>query len=465
MRFRHGILLMLLTCSLVAQAQNSYRMALLSRWDDDNAPVLATQQYSDVYGWYDAVKQREYAILCGLDSLYFFDVTIPTQPVRCAVRAGRSPFCRNRSVVTYRNYAYAVADQNVSSLQIFDLRYLPDSVHEVYNNDSLCIRAHTVVVDTLSARLYLCHNKKTSPVNGLLMTEALSVLSLQQPDKPTLLSSLQPPVSDGQPLFDFVHDAAVYRDTVFCSTGSNGLFVFDYKNPAQPQLIRALVDYPEKGFNHSPAYDPARKLVSFTDESAGTAVKLYSSSTFSFWQQRSLIRSNVGALAHKSYFKGHTLWVAYYHDGVRAFDISDPANVTPLAWYDTYEQQNYSGILGCWGVYPYLPSGIVLASDMSNGLFILRPDTTTGLKEKMVERTLRLYPNPANQEVNIHLGALAPFTQKITVYTRFGQIVHTAHAPFQKVHTLNLSQLTEGMYLVYLEGNRYTKAFNLAVIR
>jgi hypothetical protein len=31
---------------------------------------------------------------------------------------------------------------------------------------------------------------------------------------------------------------------------------------------------------------------------------------------------------------------------------------------------------GCWGAYPYLPSGLILASDMDNGLFIYEPNYT-----------------------------------------------------------------------------------------
>jgi hypothetical protein len=145
---RSPVAFILLCCLPVfVAAQSSHRMSLLSRWDNDSLPSLGTQQYSEIHGWYDAVKQKEYALLCSIDSIYFFDVTHPQQPVLCDVEAGRSSNCRNRSIVTYNNRAYAVADQGNSSLQIFDLRYLPDSVQKVYDNDSLCSRAHTLTVD------------------------------------------------------------------------------------------------------------------------------------------------------------------------------------------------------------------------------------------------------------------------------------------------------------------------------
>lgn len=43
-----------------------------------------------------------------------------------------------------------------------------------------------------------------------------------------------------------------------------------------------------------------------------------------------------------------------------------------VAEYDTYEGQTIS-YDGCWGVYPFLPSGTALAADITNGLFIVGP--------------------------------------------------------------------------------------------
>lgn len=60
---------------------------------------------------------------------------------------------------------------------------------------------------------------------------------------------------------------------------------------------------------------------------------------------------------------------------MRSSGISDPANVQRVAYYDTCpENVNYSDYQGAWGVYPYLPSGNIIASDVLHGLFVLRPD-------------------------------------------------------------------------------------------
>ena len=65
------------------------------------------------------------------------------------------------------------------------------------------------------------------------------------------------------------------------------------------------------------------------------------------------------------------LYLGYYHDGLRIFDISAPSNPVQTWMYDTYLPNNHNSYKGAWGVYPYLPSGNIIVSDMQSGLFIL----------------------------------------------------------------------------------------------
>ena len=62
------------------------------------------------------------------------------------------------------------------------------------------------------------------------------------------------------------------------------------------------------------------------------------------------------------------------------FDVSNPAQLREIGNFDTFlaPAANTAGTDGAWGVYPFLPSGTVLISDISNGLFVLK-DNTAGL--------------------------------------------------------------------------------------
>jgi hypothetical protein len=55
---------------------------------------------------------------------------------------------------------------------------------------------------------------------------------------------------------------------------------------------------------------------------------------------------------------------------------------------------NIGSYEGAWGVYPLLPSGNVIVSDMQEGLFIIRPDLVTDVHTEGKPSALS-FPNPA----------------------------------------------------------------------
>ncbi|MFM7728652.1 MAG: carboxypeptidase regulatory-like domain-containing protein, partial [Flavobacteriales bacterium] len=67
-----------------------------------------------------------------------------------------------------------------------------------------------------------------------------------------------------------------------------------------------------------------------------------------------------------------------YKEGVVITDMSRPENPIEVGHYDTYPQGAGNGFSGCWGVYPFLPSGTIVASDINNGLFVLTPTYVRG---------------------------------------------------------------------------------------
>ena len=74
-------------------------------------------------------------------------------------------------------------------------------------------------------------------------------------------------------------------------------------------------------------------------------------------------------MAHNGIIKGNLAFIPYYHDGLRVFNISDPSNPIQIWEYDTYIPNNHISYKGAWGVYPYLPSGNIIVSDMQTGIY------------------------------------------------------------------------------------------------
>src|ERR1043166_9727774 len=356
-------------------SQQAYKMNLLGHYNDSNLrKVDVTDIWNDCTGWYDSVKQREYAIAGTTDSIYFFDITDPAQMKLVDREWGSSSLCRNRDYEVYQHYVYCVADQGQGDgvLQIFDLKNLPDSVYKVYQSGSLGQFTHTIFIEAMSKRLYMCSN--TTFDSG---TVAMDILSLNNPEFPTFLAHLDVPHPQGVPLFSIVHEMYARTDTSYCSCDNAGLFIFDLRDLSNQKLIGSITSYPKKGYNHSSWLDESGRYIMFTDENAGLDAKIFDIADLNNPHFVSVFNSNPGAMPHNAYWKGKFAYVSAYHDGVRIWNVHDPEHPVQVAWYDTHPQEPevYGGYKGCWGVWPYLPSGHIIASDLTSGIFVFGVDS------------------------------------------------------------------------------------------
>jgi len=73
--------------------------------------------------------------------------------------------------------------------------------------------------------------------------------------------------------------------------------------------------------------------------------------------------TNSGARVHNLFIHGDYAHISYYSDGYVVLDISNPEIPFLVGEYST---------LDLWGCYPYLPSGITICSDVTNGLYVFQ---------------------------------------------------------------------------------------------
>jgi len=71
---------------------------------------------------------------------------------------------------------------------------------------------------------------------------------------------------------------------------------------------------------------------------------------------------------------GNHVYLADGPDGLQVVDVSDPVNPERVAFYDSYEGSG-EAYEGSWGAYPFLPSGYVYMTDITNGLHIFEVET------------------------------------------------------------------------------------------
>jgi hypothetical protein len=90
---------------------------------------------------------------------------------------------------------------------------------------------------------------------------------------------------------------------------------------------------------------------------------------------------------HNIFVLGNYAHISYYKDGYVVLDISDPTAPTIAGQYDTFPGSGGT-YDGAWGCYPYLPSGHIIISDMSTGLYILSFDS--GVPVELTSFTARI---------------------------------------------------------------------------
>lgn len=341
----------------------SNSLILLSNWDNNNLPIYYNLAYNEVFGWHDG-NGREYAILGSMQYTYFIEVTNPSAPVVRDSVPGTYGQCIHRDFKTYGHYCYGVADEGTSSLQIIDMSYLPDSVHLVRNSTQFFSRAHNVFIDTTAGKLYACG---TNTQNGGIIVLNLAA----NPENPTLLASVN--------LGSYTHDLSVRGDTAYMNNGYDGFRIMSFANPLVPVMLATLTSYPQSGYNHSNWLTADANYMVMCDETRNKSCKIVDLNDFNNLHVTSMFRSallapaDTASIPHNPHVIGNYAVVAYYHDGVQMWDISNRAAPVHVAGYDTYPNNtNYLDWYGAWGAYPYLPSGTILGSDVLNGLFVFR---------------------------------------------------------------------------------------------
>lgn len=345
----------------------SKNMRLLGTWTDTSLATNAGgYTFNEVFGF--EMKGVEYAVIGSTQGTHIIDITNPSATVEIDFVPGRY-----RGNVTHRDFdvrngfLYMVCDQASSSLQIADLSYLPDSVHVVYDKTTLIVKSHNIFIDSANEILYSCGGSKRTGSNELRL------IDISNPASPILITDLADDVSWWSSFVGYVHDIYV-RDNIAYTNDNDAMHIIDFSNPSSPIVTGTLSSYIDQGYNHSGYLSNDDTTYIMCDETHGKRIKamdVYTPSTILVTDVEGIGISNPQQIAHNPIIKDNYVFISYYYDGVQVFDITDKYNIENVAYYDTYQGANGGGGEGCWGVYPLLKSGKILASDRRAGLFII----------------------------------------------------------------------------------------------
>ena len=167
----------------------------------------------------------------------------------------------------------------------------------------------------------------------------------------------------------------VKGDTLFLANGNNSLFsVWDVSNPATPVL---LSQNPTVGYySHNIWSSDDGNYIYTTEEDNGGHLSEFNITDLNNIDLTDKIQAEPGnnIMPHNAFYINDYIVNSYYTTGIQIFDVKSKGNIVNVGHFDTSPNFSGPGSNGCWGVYPYLPSGIIIASDIENGFFVLDPD-------------------------------------------------------------------------------------------
>ncbi|AKJ02043.1 Hypothetical protein AA314_03669 [Archangium gephyra] len=221
---------------------------------------------------------------------------------------------------------------------------------------------HTVVVD--GERLYAMDIRN----NRVLMYD------VKEPLQPLLLGAYSVP--GGEYLSGIPHDAFAYQNRLYINQMGLGYYVVDVADPANPKPLGAYTYAVENNWSHTNVVGTfAGRTIAFEGgEVDGAYLRVLDVTDPAKIVKIGEARMRTQTSIHNMVLVGKRLYVTWYADGVRVFDVANPTQPKQIAHYNSFRDSDpgrTEGLLvGAIGI--RVPGdGYVYSVDVTRGLLIL----------------------------------------------------------------------------------------------
>jgi len=410
---------------------------------------------NDSWGWTDPQDGVEYAIIGLTNGTAFFDISDPVNPVYLGkLDAHNGSSSTWRDIKVYENHAFIVSEAGGHGMQVFDLTRLRNVANppaafdeDAHYNDFGS--AHNIVINEESGYAYAVG---TSTFNG-----GPHFIDISNPTNPV--------AAGGYSLDGYSHDAQVITydgpdsdytgREIYIGSNEDNIVIVDVTDKGNPQSI-SIADYGNVAYTHQGWLTEDRSYFLAGDEidelnfGFNTRTIVFDFTDLDNPQFSFDYFGPTPAIDHNGYVKGNTYYMANYNAGLRAIDITDIANgdIEEIGFFDTIPSTNGAGFGGTWNVYPFFASGnIVISGD--EGFFLVQ-NPLLGVEELAVGE-FGLTPNPATSTVTI--SSTNEAITQVTIYNVLGQLVLDKTFSSNFSETLNIADLTSGLYLVKINND------------
>lgn len=376
----------------VAAGHACHRVSLEARLDN---ATLGYGDLNDVWGWTDPLDGREYALVGAVHGAVFVDITdsanprivgrLPAHEELGSALCKTGSDCGSQSGSTWRNikvhadHAYVGSEAGGHGLQVFDLRQLrsfpPGSAEQDFTETAHYGgfgHSHTLYIDEASGFLYA--------VGSDTFAGGPHFVDLAAPAAPVAAGGYS---GDG-----YSHEivCAVYagpdarytgRQICFASN-EDTLTILDVTNKSAPVQI-SRTGYTAVGYTHQGWLSADQRYMFMNDEL--DEIRTDERLRTLVWDLVDLqapvvidqVRQPRFTIDHNNYVHQGFVYQSNYTAGLVILDGRTPTESFEVAFFDTHPNDDDRKFDGTWSNYPFFASGVVAISDITRGLYLVRP--------------------------------------------------------------------------------------------
>jgi choice-of-anchor B domain-containing protein len=361
-----GVALFFLAMFAAPAAAVDNNFILLSQ---THVPAPRIRQYSDCWSFRNPSTGKEYAVLGTMEGVSIWNITDPFNPTQVAFYFGvtQNPW---RDVTVWNNHVYAVSQGIGTGMQIVDITN-PDA--PILRPTFGSFTARNFLVDPTTSIGYAIGWHPTSEDQAKDDGDR-EVLAAARGFHAWDMSNPESPDSILEYVFPYFHDAVVRNGKLYGGAINEGgrFDIVRVSNLPATNTV-ATVTYPS-GRSHGTALSDNSAYCYVADElSSLSGVRVFDISDTSDIIQVANMPGVAGTSVHNVSVLRDTLYCSWYEAGVRLYDVRNPLSPVFIGNYDTGPDTAgiVQGHTGCWGVCPKLNSGVIVASDMLQGMILL----------------------------------------------------------------------------------------------
>jgi choice-of-anchor B domain-containing protein len=416
------------------KAADMYPCDNVSMYAHLTAEELGGFEVNDIWGWTDPSTGKEYALVGLTDGVSFVDISDPNSPVvvgkleesnlsakykvpsfeeafpACVLAIGTTERAKTvqqgstwRDMKVFDDHIFVVSDAQPHGVQSFDLTKLRqyDGEMMTFTHDALyegLANAHNIAINEQTGFAYAV-GVTTAEQCGSRQETGLHIIDVNDPKNPTFAGCFFDPDTEIPNTVNigtgYIHDTQCvnyegpdsrYTGKELCFSSAEGAVVIsDVTDKSDPYTV-GFSGQSEMQYSHQGWLTEDQSYFLMNDEideaNLGRTTKTY------IWDVQDLedpqfvgyYSHGTRSIDHNLYIKNDLVYQSNYTSGLQILEIDNLANaeLNRVGFFDTQPGLESSGFEfgfnGTWSNYPYFESGVLILSDIEDGLFILQPE-------------------------------------------------------------------------------------------